>query len=245
MKYSFILCAILLFSCSSNITKLENRSPYNSKGFAYIYNEEDYNNKIIKGKLDNAELQISHSTLSNNTLIKIINPKTNDSIIIKNFKKIQYPDFYKILITKKVSEELNLDLKLPLVEVIEIKKNKSFVAKKAKIFNEEKKISSNAPVMSVQISNISKEKKKQRALKKDQFIILIGSFYREDTVVFLKQRINKEIPEFDTNKLKIIKKSNKKINLVSGPYTTIDTMKNDYFKLKKFGFEDLDISTNE
>ena len=245
MKYSFILCAILLFSCTSNITKLENRSPYSSKGFALIYNDEDYNDKIIKGKLDNAELQISHSKLSNNTLIRIINPKTNDSITLKNFKKIQYPDFYKILITKKVSEELNLDLKLPLIEVIEIKKNKSFVAKKAKIFNEEKKISSNAPIMSVQISNISKKKTKQRALKKDQFIILIGSFYREDTAVFLKQRINKEIPEFDTNKLKIIKKSNKKINLVSGPYTTIDTMKNDYFKLKKFGFEDLDISTNE
>ena len=245
MKYSFILCAILLFSCTSNITKLENRSPYSSKGFAFIYNDEDYNNKIIKGKLDNAELQISHSKLNNNTLIRIINPKTNDSITMKNFKKIQYPDFYKILITKKVSEELNLDLKLPLVEVIEIKKNKSFVAKKAKIFNEEKKISSNAPIMSVEISNISKEKKKQRALKKDQFIILIGSFYREDTAVFLKQRINKEIPEFDTNKLKIIKKSNKKINLVSGPYNTINTMKNDYFRLKKFGFEDLDISTNE
>ena len=245
MKYSFILCAILLSSCTSNITKLENRSPYSAKGFAFIYNDEDYNNKIIKGKLDNAELQISHSKLSNNTLIRVINPKTNDSITIKNFKKIQYPDFYKILITKKVSEELNLDLKLPLVEVIEIKKNKSFVAKKAKIFNEEKKISSNAPIMSVEISNISKEKKKQRALKKDQFIILIGSFYREDTAVFLKQRINKEIPEFDTNKLKIIKKSNKKINLVSGPYNTINAMKNDYFRLKKFGFEDLDISTNE
>ena len=245
MKYSFILCAFLLFSCTTNITKLENRSPYSSKGFAFIYNDEDYNNKIIKGKLDNAELQISHSKLSNNTLIRIINPKTNDSITLKNFKKIQYPDFYKILITKKVSEELNLDLKLPLVEVIEIKKNKSFVAKKAKIFNEEKKISSNAPIMSVQISNISKKKTKQRALKKDQFIILIGSFYREDTAVFLKQRINKEIPEFDTNKLKIIKKSNKKINLVSGPYNTINTMKNDYFRLKKFGFEDLDISTNE
>ena len=245
MKYSFILCAFLLFSCTTIITKLENRSPYSSKGFAFIYNDEDFNNKIIKGKLDNAELQISHSKLSNNTLLRIINPKTNDSITIKNFKKIQYPDFYKILITKKVSEELNLDLKLPLVEVIEIKKNKSFVAKKAKIFNEEKKISSNAPIMSVQISNISKKKTKQRALKKDQFIILIGSFYREDTAVFLKQRINKELPEFDTNKLKIIKKSNKKINLVSGPYNTINTMKNDYFRLKKFGFEDLDISTNE
>ena len=200
MKYSFLLCVILLFSCSSNTTKLENRSPYSSKGFAFIYNDADYNNKIISGKLDNAELQISHSKLSNNTLIRIINPKTNDSIAIKNLKKIQYPDFYKILITKKVSEKLNLDLKSPLVEVIEIKKNKSFVAKKAKIFNEEKKISSNAPVTSVQISNISKEKKGKRDLKKDQFFILIGSFYREDTAIFLKQRINKEIPKFDTNK---------------------------------------------
>ena len=245
MKYSFLIFVILLFSCSSNTTKLENRSPYSSKGFAFIYNDADYNNKIISGKLDNAELQISHSKLSNNTLIKIINPKTNDSVAIKNLKKIKYPDFYKILITKKVSEKLNLDLKSPLVEVIEIKKNKSFVAKKAKIFNEEKKISSKAPVTSVQISNISKEKKGKRDLIKDQFFILIGSFYREDTAIFLKQRINKEIPKFDTNKLKIIKKSNKKINLVSGPYTTIDTMKNDYFKLKKFGFEDLDISTNE
>ena len=245
MKYSFLLCVILLFSCSSNTTKLENRSPYSSKGFAFIYNDADYNNKIISGKLDNAELQISHSKLSNNTLIKIINPKTNDSVAIKNFKKIKYPDFYKILITKKVSEKLNLDLKLPLVEVIEIKKNKSFVAKKAKIFNEEKKISSKAPVTSVQISNISKEKKSKRNLKKDQFFILIGSFYREDTAIFLKQRINKEIPKFDTNKLKIIKKSNKNINLVSGPYDTINIMKNDYFELKKFGFEDLDISTNE
>ena len=245
MKYSFLLCVIILFSCSSNTTKLENRSPYISKGFAFIYSDADYNNKIISGKLDNAELQISHSKLSNNTLIKIINPKTNDSIAIKNLKKIKYPDFYKILITKKVSEKLNLDLKLPLVEVIEIKKNKSFVAKKAKIFNEEKKISSKAPVTSVQISNISKEKKSKRNLKKDQFFILIGSFYREDTAIFLKQRINKEIPKFDTNKLKIIKKSNKNINLVSGPYDTINIMKNDYFELKKFGFEDLDISTNE
>ena len=41
-----------------------------------------------------------------------------------------------------------------------MKKNKSFVAKKAKMFNEEKKISSNAPVTSVQISNISKNKNK-------------------------------------------------------------------------------------
>ena len=37
-------------------------------------------------------------------------------------------------------------------------------------------------------------------------------------------------------------KNNKKINLFSGPYNTINFMKNDYIQLKKFGFEELDIT---
>ena len=60
-----------------------------------------------------------------------------------------------------MQKNLNLNKDLPILEIIEIKKNKSFVAKKAKIFNEEKKISSKAPVASVQISNISKNKLKK------------------------------------------------------------------------------------
>ena len=75
-------------------------------------------------------------------MIKIINPKNNETIVLKNIKRIKYPDFYKILITKPVAEKLNLDPNLPLLEIIEVKKNKSFVAEKAKIYNEEKKIPS-------------------------------------------------------------------------------------------------------
>ena len=94
-------------------------------------------------------------------MIKIINPKTQDYLIIKNFKKSAgYPDLYQILITKAVAEKLKLNFEIPYVEIIEIKKNKSFIAEKAKIYNEEKKISGNAPVTSVEISNISKAKKK-------------------------------------------------------------------------------------
>ena len=68
---------------------------------------------------------------------------------------------------------MNLNKDLPLVEILEIKKNKSFVAKKAKIFNEEKKISSNAPVTSVQISNISKKRKIKKNIKKNIIFINI------------------------------------------------------------------------
>ena len=245
MKYKIILVFLVFYSCTINSTKIDNRTPYNSKGFAYIYNDEDFKNNIIKGKLDNSLMQVSHSSLSNNTLIKIINPKNNESLTIRSLKRIKYPDFYKILITKKVAEKLGIQNDFPLIEILEIKKNKSFIAKKAKIYSEEKKISSNAPVTSVQISNISKNKKIKSINNKDEFVILIGSFYREETAKFLKQRIIKEIPNFDVKKLRIRKQSNKQTNLISGPYSTINFMKNDYILLKKFGFEELDIINYE
>ncbi len=245
MRFKIIFIIFLLVSCATNSTKLSKKEPYNSKGFAYIYSEKDFKDKLISGKLDNSQLQISHKSLKSNTLIKIINPKTEEYIILKNLKKINYPDFYKILITKQVADKLKIDNQLPLVEILEIKKNQSFVAKKAKIYNEEKKLSSNAPVTSVQISNISKDKVSKKLKKKNNFFILIASFYSEDTAKFLKKRINIELPEYDIKKLKIVKKNNKKIDLISGPYSTINLMKNDYIKLKNFGFEELEFVLNE
>ena len=244
MKFNIIFIFIFLISCTTNVTKLENRSPYNSKGFAYIYNDQDYETKIISSKLDNSKEQVSVYNLKTNSLIKIINPNTKESLTINNYKRIQYPDFYKILITEKVAEKLSLDPKLPLVELIEIKKNKSFVAEKAEIFNEEKKISSNAPVTSVQISNISKNNPSKKNIE-NEFYIVIGTFFSFETAEFLIKRIKKEIPIYDIKKLKIVKKSNKEIRLLSGPYNSINLMKNDYIYLKNFGFEELDISTDE
>ena len=245
MKFKLIFFLIFIVSCTAHTTKIDNRIPYNSKGFAYIFNENDFNEKLIKGKLDNSKLQISNKNLKVGSFVKIINPRTKDSVTVKNSKKIEYPDFYKLIITKKVAEELNLNSELPLVEIIEIKKNKSFIAKKAKIYKEEEKISSNAPVASVKISNISKNKSINKNIRKDQFYILIGTFYSNETAKFLKKRITKEIPEYDTRKLIIRKKTNKEINLFSGPYKTINLMKNDYIILKEFGFEELDITINE
>ena len=243
MKYSYIILFFLLFSCSAHYTKLENKKPFNSKGFAYIYNEHDFKNKIIKTKLNNEIYQIAQKNLPIGTLIKVINPKTNQSITLKNQKKGRYPEFYKILISEAVAKKLNISNDLPIIEIIEVKKNKSFIAKKAKIFNEEKKISSNAPVTSVEISNISQNKKVKK-LAKEKVSILIASFYSVESAEFLRQRIIKEIPNFDNKKIKINKKNNKEINLISGPYKSVNLMKNDYIQLKKFGFEELDIILN-
>lgn len=245
MKFKIFIILFITVSCSPHYTKLDNRKPYNSKGFAYIYNNKDYEDKIIKKKLNNDLLQISHKNLRTGSLIKLINPKTKESLVLKNIKRINYPDFYKILITKPVAEKLNLNLDLPILEIIEIKKNKSFVAEKAKMYREEKKISSKAPVDSVEISNISKNIVDERKKKTDNIFIHIGTFYSIDVAKFLKQRISKEVAKFDDKKLKIKKINNKEIQVISGPYTSVNLLKNDYIMLKNFGFEELDIFINE
>ena len=178
-------------------------------------------------------------------LIKIINTKTQDAIILKNKSNIKYPEFYKILITEAVAQKLKLDNEMPLVELLEVKKNKSFVAGEAKIFNEEKKIHSNAPVEKVKIDNISKIEIKKKEVKKSQIYINIAEFYSVESANFLKKRIINEIKNFDSKKLIIKVKKVNKISLLSGPYNSINLVKNDYTLLKNYGFEELDISLNE
>ena len=104
------------------MTTLNIKEPYAANGFAYIYNESDFNKKIIKSRMNNDIFQISHQNLKTGTLVKISNPKNNESLILKNVKRIRYPDFYKILITQAVAEKLKLDINLPLLEIVEVKK---------------------------------------------------------------------------------------------------------------------------
>ena len=245
MKFKYIFFLFFILSCAPNLKNSDQKKTFTSTGFAYVYNDYDYKKKIIKSKMNNDKEQVSHQNLRTGTLIKIINPKNNKSLVLKNIKRIKYPDFYKILITKPVMNKLNLDADFPILEIIEIKKNKSFVAEKARIYTEEKKIPSNAPVTSVKISNISKNSKKDVKDKNDKVFILIASFYSIDTATFLKQRIIKEAVEFDISKLKIKKINNKETQVISGPYTSVNLLKNDYIKLKNFGFEELDIFIND
>ena len=245
MKFRLIIFLIFILSCSPQLTTLNKKKPYSAKGFAYIYNDFDFNEKIIKGKMNNEIMQISHQNIKVGTLIKIINPKNKENIVLKNSKRIKYPEFYKILITKPVATELKLNTNLPLLEIIEIKKNKSFVAEKAKIYNEEKKIPSKAPVANVQISNISKNKILEGNKGSENIFLHIGTFYSIKTAKFLKERIIEEIKDLDQKKLKIKKINSKETQVISGPYNSVNSLKNDYIKFKNYGFEELDVFINE
>ena len=244
MKFRIIFFLFFVLSCAPHLKTLNLKEPYSSKGFAYIYNEVDFTNKVIKGKMNNEIMQISHKNLKTGTLLKISNPKNNKNIVLKNIKRIDYPDFYKILITEPVVNELDLNREFPILEIIELKKNKSFVAKKAKIFNEEKKIPSKAPVASVQISNISKDKVKSVKKKSDDIYIHIATFYSLKTAKFLQSRIIEDVADID-KKIKVKKINNKESQVISGPYRSVNLLKNDYIKLKTYGFEELDIFIDE
>ena len=242
MKFKLLIIILFLYSCGNNYTKFENKQPYFAKGFAYVYKNDAQS--LEKNKLDENDLFISHHDLRIGSNVRLINPKNNISITLRNTHKIKYPEFYKILISKRVANKLKINHDLPYIEIIEIKKNKSFVAKKAKIFSEEKKLSSNAPVTSVKISNISKNLIKNKKKKNIEINILLASFYSLENAQLLKKRINKEMSDFDVKKLKILKK-NKEFSLISGPYSAVNLVKNDYILLKNFGFEELDILVND
>ena len=242
MKYK-ILFLIFLTSCVQSNSQVE-RQGYSAKGFAYIYNEDDYNNKFISKKFENEKITASHYSLRTGTLIKIINPENNNFINVKILKKSKYPDFYKILITKAIANKLNLNPSAPFVEIYEIKKNKSFIAGKAKTFSEEKNVSSKAPIEAVKINNISKVKIINK-IKKNNFSINIANFYSLESAKLLKQKLIKDISDYNHKKLFIKKKKKNMYKLISGPYNAVNLLKNDYIVLKKYGFEDLDINLNE
>jgi hypothetical protein len=245
MKYKIIILLLFLSSCAQNQNTFNLKPAFTSKGLALIYNEFHFDNKVINRKLDDSSFQIAHNKIKTGSLIKIINPYTNESIILKNSKKVKYPQFYKLLITKPVAEKINLNLELPFIEIIEVKKNKSFIAKKTKIYKEEKKIFSNAPIESVKINNISKISKQAKLIKEKNIYIVIAEFYSKKSALILKKRIINDLSNFNSKKLVIKSKNINKITLLSGPYRSINSMKNDYIHLNNFGFEELDISINE
>jgi hypothetical protein len=242
MKFKILL--ILLFLCSCVSPKTSSiKDSYSASGLAYIYELNDFERKIISNKFDENKRIVSHHTLRSGSKIKIINPKNKKSIYVKTTKKTKYPILYKILITKNISEELDLDKDFPYVEIQEIKKNKSFVVQKAITFNEEKKVHGKSPVTKIVINNISKNKSK-KTMKKNNYVIIIAQFYSLDSAKILKANLLKNSTNLNQKLLKIIKKNENNYELFMGPYITIKTLKNDYIVLNELGFEEIDIKIN-
>ena len=123
MRFSTLFIFFFLLSCNSLKYNDKKKETFSGKGFAYIYNQKDYEKKIIKSKIDNEEIFVGHNFLKPRTSLILINPDNKKKINTQVSKKIEYPDFYKILITKKIANFLELDEKAPFIEIVEMLKN--------------------------------------------------------------------------------------------------------------------------
>ena len=250
MNYKNLLIIIFftfLFGCeqystSKKITDRNISSKYKNSGFALIYKDILKDEKLISKKIDNRSLLIFHKSLKKNSFVKITNLKNQKTIIAEvASNKAKFSDFYNCVITDRIAEELSLDPNEPYIDLVLISQNSSFIAKKAKTFNEEKNVAEKAPVDGIKIDNLAGTDKKKKIVIKDKnfkYSIKIADFYYKDSAESMISRIINETNVANT----IIKKISKtKYRVLLGPFNDIKKIESTFNEIKSLNFENLEI----
>ncbi len=247
MKYNFflILLIVLITSCTSNNYKTVNVDPilekFSNNGFALIYNDKLYNDKIISKKMDERDLIIFQRNLRKGTSVKITNPFNSKTIIAKVGKKANYPSFNNSVVSIRISKELEIDINEPYIVIEEIRDNTSFIAKKAKTFEEEKKVADKAPVDTISVNDLNStdEKKIKNKINSEfKYVIKIADFYYLDTAKQMVKRIKSElnIKKTDINKI-----NENKFRVFTGPYLSLKALQKAYNSIETLGFENIEL----
>ena len=235
---------VLLYSCADYKTQQARegveKNYYFSKGFALVYNEDLYYQKVVNKKFSDEKYGAMHNLLKVNTSVKIINPSNSKFLDIKISKKANYPKIFNIVLSRSVAFALELDMENPYVEVFETKKNKTFVAKESNTFEEEKNVSKKVPVDEVKMDDLTKVeiKTKKKLDKKSNFILVVSDFYYEDSANNLMKELVKKTK---INNISVKKINDKKYRLLAGPFKNFNALKTTYISLNKLGFENLNI----
>ena len=249
MKFDklIILCTLLLLlGCdqySNNQTKIKSFSfenKYKNSGFSLVYN-----NKLKIKKIDQSSLTIYHHTLKKKSYVKITNPVNGKSLIAEvKSNRVKFSPFYNSIITERIANDLELNPTEPYLSIVLISRNSTFVAKKSKTFDEEKKVAEKAPIDGIKISNLNKSKKNKKKLKKNQkfsYSIKIADFYYKESAQNMIKKIKKEV---QITNFKIIQISKTNYRLILGPFDDIKSLKNTFEKINSLYFENLEILKN-
>ncbi len=248
MNYkTFILILLLTYSCTTdNINKIQKEEiipseSYSNKGFTLLFNENLKKQKLISKKIDERSLIIFQKNLKKDTNVKITNLLNNKSILAKVGANSKYPSFFNSVVSKRIYEELELNDSEPYVEISTISTNSTFLAKKAKMYDEEKQVAEKAPVEGISINDLSLSKKKNKKVqKKDNFkyIIKIADFYYENTAIMIQKRIKDEL---NLKNPKISKISNTNFRVYLGPYENLKSLKKAFDGITPLNFENIEI----
>ena len=252
-KIFFIFTFYLIWSCSpvtevKNIEKTTAQHKFKNSGFTLVYNDNLYNKKIVSKKIDDSSLVIFQKNLKKDTLVKIINLLNEKSIIAKVGDEANYPSFNNSVISKRISNEIELDIDEPYIEILEIVQSSSFIAKKAKTFEEEKKVADKAPIDSISINTIGENNSEPNKLKKKNitknfnYVIIVADFYYKKTAQTMIERIKNET---SINKGKIKKLSKNLYRVYLGPYSDINSLQKSFNDIKVLEFENIQIKKND
>ena len=241
----FIFFIFFIYGCEPINVKnkklnfeIENR--YKNSGFALIYNDDLDDIKEIEPR----SLMIYHKNLKKKSMVKITNPINGLSLIAEvKSNKIKFSNFYNAVLSDRIAQTLELDENEPYINIVLISKDSTFIAKKAKTFEEESVVAEKAPVDGIQINDLneSKSKKKIKKNKIFSYSIKVADFYYKDSAKLMLEKIKKDSL---IKNLKIIELSKTNYRLLIGPFNDIKSLKNTFEKMNLFNFENLEILKN-
>jgi len=249
MSYKSLLIVLFIFllgceqnNLNKNAVNQEIMTRYKNSGFALVYNPMLKKEKKISKKIDNRSLLIFHKSLKKNSFVKITNPVNQKTVIAEVISNnVKFSDFYNSVITSRIAEELSLNLNEPYINLVLISQNSTFVAKKAKTFNEEKKVAEKAPVDGIQIDNLGEiNQPKNETIKEEIFSysIKIADFYYKDSAKNMSDRI---INETNIRNPLIKTISNTKYRVLLGPFNDIKKLEDSFNEIKSLDFENIEI----
>jgi len=249
MSYKSLLIVLFIFllgceqnNLNKNAVNQEIMTKYKNSGFALVYNPMLKKEKKISKKIDNRSLLIFHKSLKKNSFVKITNPVNQKTVIAEVISNnVKFSDFYNSVITSRIAEELSLNLNEPYINLVLISQNSTFVAKKAKTFNEEKKVAEKAPVDGIQIDNLGDVNQPKKEAEKDKifsYSIKIADFYYKDSAENMSNRI---VNETNIRNPLIQTISNTKYRVLLGPFNDIKKLEDSFNEIKSLDFENIEI----
>ena len=248
-KILFIIVFLFLTNCNTvNLVKdkpnLHIVNGYLNKGFALVYSDDIYKKNIVNQKINERSLTIFQKNLKTNTKVKITNILNNKSLVGTVGKSAKYPSFNNAVLSRRIAEELDLDINQPYVEILEILENSIFIAQEAKTFDEEKNVAVKAPVNKININNLNLVKKndKKNFNIKFSYIIKIADFYFNDTALMMLNRIK---TESSIKNPKIKKISDIKYRVYMGPFSDINSLQRSYNDVSILEFDNIEIIKND
>ena len=245
-----IIMFLLLINCTVDNLSVNNenliiKKNFSNKGFALIYDKKHYDNNLISKKIAERSLIIFQKNLKINTQVNITNILNNKSLIAKVGVSSDYPLFNNSVLSKRIANELGVNINEPYIEIVEIPENSMFIAKKAKTFDEERNVAIKAPVKSISVNNLNKiyvSNEKITVKKKFSYKIKIGDFYFKDTAELMIDRI---ISETKVVNPKIKKITKDKYRVYLGPFNNINSLQKSYNDINILKFENIEIIIND